>query len=314
MQPIKSNRSRLRMLVSSIAVVVLLVGVFSAVTLSLQSQDSRSRASGYANTTNYYSGTNSYSGGLISCISVLFIQVGNCRSGATVTPAPPCGTTTTYSTSMPTQPCPTIVPTGTTYGGPAPTTPTTAPTAVPAYGAGNASANLVVYLHGIGKAGDNANENAHGNSNPLHPQRNVKVSVFNNANQLVSENAATISFDAASGVFKGQANLAGIESGGYTVKIKTEQYLRKLIPGIQNLTKGQTVTFPEIRLVVGDINNDNQINILDYNILIGCYSDLSAANNCTQQTKLASDINDDGFVNQFDYNLFIRELSNVSGQ
>lgn len=60
--------------------------------------------------------------------------------------------------------------------------------------------------------------------------------------------------------------------------------------------------------------SDNQLSILDYNILIGCYSDLSPAVSCTPENKIKSDLNKDGHVNQFDYNLFIRMLNHSTGQ
>ena len=72
---------------------------------------------------------------------------------------------------------------------------------------------------------------------------------------------------------------------------------------------------PNVSLVTGDINNDNALTILDYNVLIDCYSDLLPARNCSDQNKKASaDLSDDGAVNASDYNLFLRELSVVSGE
>ena len=68
-------------------------------------------------------------------------------------------------------------------------------------------------------------------------------------------------------------------------------------------------------MVTGDANLDNKLSILDYNILLDCYSDLLAAKNCSDQRKLQlSDFTDDGKVNEFDYNLFLRELSTQGGQ
>ena len=63
-----------------------------------------------------------------------------------------------------------------------------------------------------------------------------------------------------------------------------------------------------------NINNDNKLDILDYNTLIGCYSDLAAATSCNYTQKTASDLNDDGTVNQFDYNLFLRETAIQPGE
>jgi hypothetical protein len=54
---------------------------------------------------------------------------------------------------------------------------------------------------------------------------------------------------------------------------------------------------------VGDINEDNVLNILDYNLLLNCYSDLSPQRGpCDANQKAAADLTDDGRVQQFDYN------------
>ena len=95
--------------------------------------------------------------------------------------------------------------------------------------------------------------------------------------------------------------------------IKTDYHLRKQVQGVQTITAGTVNTIPSVALVAGDILNENVLNILDYNILIGCYSDLQAAVSCTPAQQVASDLNDDGYVNQDDYNLFLRELSTQPG-
>ncbi len=70
---------------------------------------------------------------------------------------------------------------------------------------------------------------------------------------------------------------------------------------------------PTVTMVAGDVNGDNSLNILDYNLLVGCYSDLLPAISCTQATKVKTDLNDNGDVNQFDYNLFLREITVQTG-
>jgi hypothetical protein len=197
--------------------------------------------------------------------------------------------------------------------------PTSAPTAVPqptsTPAPGSTLIAVTVGLQGIGLAGDNANPGSQGNMNPLHPSRTITADVYDSQNQLVVSEQGTVIFDKSSGMFKGTVNLGdNFVTGSYTVKIKTDQYLRSLVSGIQTITSGQTTTLPQVSLIAGDINGDNQINIVDYNILIGCYSDLLPAANCTDANKVLSDLDDDGYVNQFDYNLFLRELSNVGGQ
>jgi hypothetical protein len=206
------------------------------------------------------------------------------------------------ATPAPTSPAATAVPTQT----PAPTTP-------PA--AGDTILGFDLLLHGIGKAGDNANPQGTGNTSPTRTQRTATVQVYDSNNNLVATNQGPVTYDTNSGSFKGTVDLGQhVSTGAYTVKVKTDQYLRALVPGIQTLTAGQTNQLPQFSMVVGDINDDNQINILDYNILMGCYSDLLPPVSCAAGNDVLSDLDSDGHVNQFDYNLFLRELSNSTGQ
>ena len=177
---------------------------------------------------------------------------------------------------------------------------------------------LTVLLDGIGSRGDNTNPTASSfsNKNPLHKTKEAEVSIFNASNQLIATVPGNVTFNSTNGNFTGTLTTDKLStSGNYLVRIKINGYLRKLVDGIQNLTAGQTNQIPTTALVTGDINRDNKIDILDYNLLLDCYSDLAVAPNCANPTKKAeSDINDDGLVNQFDYNLFLREISTQPGE
>jgi hypothetical protein len=192
----------------------------------------------------------------------------------------------------------------------------TGPTAAPTMAPNSTGLSLNLFLHGLGKGGDSANPNAGGNTSPRRTQRNVKIEVFNSQNQLVLTKDGVVGFNPATGNFLGVLD-AGTQltSGIYTVKVKVDQFLKVLIPGIQNLSTGRINVLPQARLVTGDMNNDNKINALDYNVLIDCYADLTPAANCSDPVKkLMADLTDDGSVNMFDYNLFLRELTNISGE
>ena len=226
-----------------------------------------------------------------------------------VTPPTPTPTVTPLPTTVPTaEPTPTNAPSAT----PVPTNvlePT--PTIVP----GATSFNVTLLLHGIGKGGDSVNPLALGNLNPLRPQRTVSFEVYNAQNQLATTQDGTVTYDSVSGSFKGVIDMGTIlTTGPYTVKVKSDQFLKNLFPGIQNITQGTTNVLPQIALINGDINGDNIVNLLDYNELMGCYSDLLPPTNCPAGSEITSDLNDDGAVNQFDYNLFLRELNNRGGQ
>lgn len=235
------------------------------------------------------------------------------------TPTPtyvyPTPTPTTYAYPTPTYAYPTSTPTP-TYAYP---TPTYAPTPTPV--PGDTILNFTVGLQGIGNAGDAVNLNSTGNMNPLHPIRTITATVYDAQNQLVATQSGTITYNTTTGLFQGSVDIGqGISTGLYSVKIKANQYLRALIPGIQTITQGKTNTMPYVSLIVGDITGANEINITDYNVLMACYSDLEPPQDpslCGQYTVNGfsmADLNDDGAVNEFDYNLFLRELSNVNGQ
>ncbi len=177
--------------------------------------------------------------------------------------------------------------------------------------------DLSVIIHGIGIGGDNVNPtgNSLSNKNPLNPIRSTSVYVYNSSNQLITTLSGNIQYDSVNGIFTGAIEAGhSIPTGVYTLKIKTDHALIRRIGQIISITADQVNTIPTATMVAGDVNNDNALNILDYNLIFECYSDYSvqpAA--CTPAKKIAADTNDDGSVNGTDYNLFVRELANQSG-
>lgn len=218
-------------------------------------------------------------------------------------------------------PSPTITPTPTKTPTPSPTrTPTPTPTVTPTPTLTPTSTpipqatifNLTVFLHGLGNSGDNANPTSHSlsNKNPSRKTRDIKVSLHNASDQLILQKSGTVTYDTTAGNFKGTVDMGTtITTGVYTIKITSPFYLTQIIPGIQTVNAGTTNTFPNVTLVTGDSDQSNTLNILDYNMILGCYSDFSPPVSCTPDQKLATDLTDDENVNQFDYNLFLRELS-----
>jgi len=220
----------------------------------------------------------------------------------------PSNTPTTTPTLTDT-PTPTAKPTVTPTRTPSPTF-TPAPTLPP-----TTSFGLEMLLHGIGKGGDSANPGGEGNYNIIHLQRPVTVQVFDVQNNLVETKQGLVVFDTTAGSFKGTIDMGpDLQSGVYTVKVKLPQSLNTLIPGIQTITNGILNQLPLTTLISGDVNNDNAVNVIDYDILLNCYSDFLPAISCTSTQKTEADLTDDGHVNQFDYNLFLRELTNIGGQ
>lgn len=152
-----------------------------------------------------------------------------------------------------------------------------------------------------------------GNGNLKHAQRSIKFEVYDDQGKVVLTKEGGVNFNAQAGNFTGTLALDSLPGNSYTLRVKTNQHLRVKVPGIYTL-EGTTTQLPPVYLVSGDINNDNTLNILDYNILIGCYEEVGPAVNCIPNNKVLSDLTDDGTVNGFDYNLFLREISTRRGE
>lgn len=147
-------------------------------------------------------------------------------------------------------------------------TPTSTPTNVPTDPQStDTSITLALSLTGIG-----ASTSAGINNNPQRPQRTTQIQVFNAQNQMVASKTATLSFDSATGTYKGTVGLGNnFSSGAYLVKARMDNTLWKTLGGIINITSGTTNPTPLTSLTSGDINHDNAINLLDYNLFISCF-------------------------------------------
>lgn len=176
--------------------------------------------------------------------------------------------------------------------------------------------SLNTYLHGIGSSGDNTNptDSRLSNKSPQHLQKTATAFIYDSQNKLISSNSGNLSYDPAKGYFSGSIDIGNsIAQSQYMIKVGVTNHLLRLIPGIQTINPLQTNTLPAVSLITGDVNDDNMLNIVDYNVIINCYSDLLPPKSCNDTNKLAADINDDSFVNQVDYNLFLREIAVQGG-
>ena len=194
-------------------------------------------------------------------------------------------------------------------------TPTSAPASVPTIGTTTILFNELK-LHGLGKGGDSPNPNSAGTLNPLRTTRDLTIEIYDVSSTLITSAKGYMEYTVPTeGVFDGIVELPStIANGDYLITIRTPYYLGKRLSGSINIVKGQENNVASTALIAGDVNLDNKLSVLDYDIIMGCYSDLSPAKNCDAAKKLAADISDDGKVNQDDYNLFIRELSIQKGE
>ncbi len=213
---------------------------------------------------------------------------------------------------------PTLTPTPTNSPTPTMTpTPTITPTLSPSVTISTNQFLVTSFLHSIGNSGDNANPTAHSLSNksPKTQPRSFIISVYNSdTTELVASETANLTYNTQSGNFTGIIPLgSNLVEGDYIIKVKTDNFLQRKIPGFFHITPATQLNLPAITLVAGDANNDNKTNILDYNILVGCYADFLPATDCNDIKKGQTDFNDDELVNQIDINLFLREISVQNG-
>ena len=210
---------------------------------------------------------------------------------ATKTPTPSPTKTPTPTLTPTRTPTPTITP---TVGPGTPTvTPTNipgTPTATPTVPAGGANIALIIKLEGIG-----SNIPAGENNHPNPPARTAGVNVFDTSNNQVVTTSTNIVYDPNSSTFKGTVSV-NIQAGIYKVKVRVSNTLWKAINGI-TLTTGRTTAVPLTKLVSGDINEDNQLNLFDYNIMLSCYG----TKQCSQKSQ--ADLNSDGKVDELDLNI-----------
>lgn len=247
-----------------------------------------------------------------------FTQTGAaCSNTARTTPT--CALPPATATPKPTNtPIPT--PTNTPTPSPTPTpVPTKTPLPTPTFTPGTTLLRLDLKLHGLGNSGDNKNASG-GNQTPVNPQRTATVGVYTlDSDTKLFEKTGLVTYVSltssatASGHFVGTVDLGeDFTSGIYAVKVSLPQFLTRSRQ-IQLVGQAQN-SLPELAMTSADVNGDNKIDILDYNILMGCYSDFQAAEACNVGDHELSDLTDDGKVNQEDYNLLVRELSVQYGQ
>ena len=187
-----------------------------------------------------------------SCLPDGWIKDPTCETGMTPSPSPSVSpTVVTDPTTMLPSPTVTLIPTA---------------TLVP-------SANtfvFTVFLHGIGNTGDSVSPGSNQANSaplPLRQQKQLTFEIINDKQEVVVKKTGVITYNPAQSSFTGTIDAGKpLVSGSYIIKVKIPQYLKKQIGGIQTVVTGQSLTLPPVTFITGDIDNNNHIDILDYNI------------------------------------------------
>lgn len=157
--------------------------------------------------------------------------------------------------------------------------------------------SLVINMPGIG-----TNTSAGDNNNPNPPSKSGEIELLNpESGASVQKIQITLNY-AGSGNFNTSFN---VPTGTHNIKLKTTNSLVKDL-GTLLINSGQNSTNPAT-IITGDLNQDNILNLLDYNLIISCFGNKS----CSQKTN--ADLNMDGKVNEIDLNIFYSGLTSRSG-
>lgn len=158
--------------------------------------------------------------------------------------------------------------------------------------------SISISLPGIGSS-----SNLGQNPNPNPSTKSGTVELFTpNTNTSVQKIPATFTYSSGNSTFTTTVN---VPTGTYDVKVKTDNSLVKDL-GIIQLNAGQNQANPA-QLITGDLNQDNVLSLLDYNIFISCFG----TKQCSQ--KSIADVNMDSKVNEIDLNIFYSGLASRSG-
>ncbi|MBI2033440.1 MAG: hypothetical protein HYT10_03205, partial [Candidatus Levybacteria bacterium] len=126
----------------------------------------------------------------------------------------------------------------------------------------------------------------------------------------IVEGSGDISYDPNTKQFSGLIDLGTLPTGSYDIKIHTSKYLKKLLPR-QVITTGTTTQMPITTLLVGDVNNDNILDILDYQLMSKqpCFGSSSPfVGGCGE-----GDINDDNAIGIVDLNYLLSNFGKQHG-
>lgn len=220
----------------------------------------------------------------------------------TNTPAPTRPPTPTVTLTLTPTVHPSSVPTNT----PVPTgTPIPTPTLPP----DSTTLAMSVRMPGIGLSSGGIENNP----TPSRPFREAEVVVLDGdgnvvhstiVNRTLDSDAASIFNDDLLFIYSGIEDLGtNFSSGSYTVKIRFDNTLFKRIPIIVEIVSDTENQAPAVTLVPGDLNQNNTMDIQDYNDFIACFR---GDPSCDSNLLTLADLNDNGNIDILDLNILQR--------
>lgn len=218
-------------------------------------------------------------------------------SGETVNNPPPVATATPTPSELPTT-TPVVIPSASPTSG---TTPTSTPSPTENQSPNDSKIAFDISLTGIG-----ANTLLGQNPDPVRKTLDLNIEIYDLQNQKIKEAHGSVIFNLATSSFKGEVPFGSLQSGSYKVKIKLQNSLARFIPEIVTINSNQTQT-SNTKLILGDLDGDNELSVSDYNLMSGCYEKTQ----CGQ--KEIADLNLDGKVDELDLNVLYAGFANRKG-
>lgn len=147
-----------------------------------------------------------------------------------------------------------------------------------------------------------------GNLSPKNLSRRVQAFVYGTDDKPVTTGTGFLSYD-GNEYFTGVIRLGRLNEGTYIIKLVGDTTLQKLVqPEFQTLLVEQINDLPPVTLFQGDMNDDNVLNITDFNIALTCFQ------NTRCDTAKSIDFNDDGTADVTDYNILLRSFGELQGK
>ena len=155
------------------------------------------------------------------------------------------------------------------------------------------------------------------NTTPIHPQRKAKIQVYNQNDELVKDLNSSLLIDTADSRYKAIVGLGTtFPNGPYLAKVKLSNSLSKqsssILPISDSSTADTTTVVFNESLILGDINHDNELSILDYSLFLECTK--NAICDASDEGQKFADLNDDGKVDAKDLNLLYIGFASRTGE
>lgn len=145
-----------------------------------------------------------------------------------------------------------------------------------------------------------------GVGNPLNRERTAAITVFDENKVQKKTTQTTLVFNGSA--YDGTANLSDLPQGAYYLTVKLNNSLSKLVSGVPFTIAGSKITVQGggggTILTMGDVNNNDSVDINDYYKLISCFGATTSSARWNNDCEF-SDFYDDGRVSVVDYSVLV---------